>query len=103
MHLPARVWFEVVPLLVMFGAFALIERYARRHPYGTGRYGEKERRRRAREARHQRHAQPNGQDNKARNEAVMAELLGRRRPETGPGPASPQGRTRRDRGGTPGP
>jgi hypothetical protein len=101
MHLPSRVWFDVVPLVVMFVAFALIERYARRHPYGTGRHGQMERKRRAREAHRQRVEQQDNQG-KARNEAVMADMLARLQPEAGARTASRDEEIKRGRGSSAG-
>ncbi len=87
MHLTDLGWFDLVSLVVMFGTFAWIDRYAARHPYGTGHYGKMERKRRAREARRQHFEQQSGQG-KARNEAVMTDMLAPLRREAGTGRAS---------------
>jgi C4-dicarboxylate-specific signal transduction histidine kinase len=83
MHLANGSWIAVVILVVMLGAFAFVDRYARRHPYGTGRVAHKERKQRAREA-HLQRVEERSTQAKARNEAVMAEMIARLQPQTRP-------------------
>ena len=71
----------VILLIVMIGAFAAIDRYAARHPYGTGRFGEAERKRRAREAQLQ-GSEQRGRQARESNEAAIADVRARLRPET---------------------
>ena len=73
---------NAVLLLVMLGAFAWIDRYAARHPYGTGHFGEMERKRRASEA-HRRRIEQQNRQGRERNEATMADMRARLRPEAG--------------------
>jgi hypothetical protein len=79
MHL-ANLEIPAVLLLVMLGAFAVVDRYAARHPYGTGRFGEMERKRRAKEAQRRGIEERNRQGRQS-NEAAMPDI--RARLETG--------------------
>ena len=78
---------NLIALAVMLACLALVDRYAKRHPYGTGHFGKVERKRRAHEAHRRRVAQPDP-GAKARNEAVMSNMLARARSAEDPTRAS---------------
>jgi hypothetical protein len=81
MHL-ANLALPAILLVVMLCAFAGVDRYASRHPYGTGRFGEMERKRRAREA-HRHGLEQRNLQGRQSNEVAIANLRARLRPEAG--------------------
>ncbi len=96
MHLTNLGWFVVVSLTILVASFGWIDRYAARHPYGTGRWGQIERERREREARRHRVEEEKRQQDaqrKARNEAVMTDSLARLRADGNAKASSRSGRS----------
>ena len=66
---------NLVVVAIMLGFFVVMDRYAKRHPYGTGHFAKVEEQRRREEARHEHRRKPTNPEAKAQNEAVMAALL----------------------------
>jgi hypothetical protein len=75
---PKLLAINLIALVVIMAVLACVDRYASRHPYGTGHFAKVERKRRTEEARRRRREESDDEA-KARNEAVMAELLAQSR------------------------
>ena len=75
MNSPHLVVVNLILVGVMLVFFAVMDRYAKRHPYGTGHFGKLERRRREHEARREHRRKAPDPGARAQNEAVMAALL----------------------------